>query len=284
MRIATINHRATLVAPLSDGLHGLDVAETSGEKFGTTVLELLDNWDRFRRWADGVVVDDTAPRVDAAALQAPVPNPRQIFAIGMNYADHADEVNISRPLAPSVFTKFSSSITGPNTTVELPSNSVDWEVEMVAVIGRAGRDIDVSQACEHIAGFTVGQDLSDREAQFLNQAPQFSMAKSYKNFTPTGPWITTHDAIENPANLTLRCSRGEQLLQEGTTAKLLFDIPTIVAYLSSIVELGPGDLIFTGTPDGVGFGRFPQEYLVPGDRLVSSIDGLGEIVQTFVTR
>jgi 2-keto-4-pentenoate hydratase/2-oxohepta-3-ene-1,7-dioic acid hydratase in catechol pathway len=127
--------------------------------------------------------------------------------------------------------------------------------------------------------------LSDRELQFAGGgAPQFSIAKSYRGFAPTGPWITSSDEVADSGNLSMTCSRGDEVLQQGTTRNLVFNLPYLINHLSSIVELYPGDLIFTGTPDGVGFGRSPQQYLVPGDELVSSIEGLGEIRQRFVAR
>jgi hypothetical protein len=184
-----------------------------------------------------------------------------------------------------VFTKYVSSLTGALDTVELPSDAVDWKVELVAVIGTGGRDIPEALALEHVAGYMVGQDLSDRALQFSGGgAPQFSVAKSHKGFAPTGPWITSSDEIADPGKLTMTRSRGDEVLPHGSTSNLVFDLPTLIHHLSSIVELYPGDLIFTGTPDGVGFGRSPQQYLVPGDELVSSIEGLGEIRQRFVPR
>jgi 2,4-didehydro-3-deoxy-L-rhamnonate hydrolase len=281
MRIAAVHNRATLIRVTEDGLTGLDVAKTSHGRYGSNVLDLLEDWESFRQWASGLSLAELTEPVDRRDLTAPVQSPRQVFAIGMNYKDHATEVSIDLPESPSVFTKFVSSITGPEATVELPSDSVDWEVEMVAVIGRGGRNIEGRDAWAHVAGLMVGQDLSDRREQFKNAAPQFSLAKSYAHFTPTGPWITTLDEVPDPAKLRMRCARGDQVLQDGTTANLLFDVPTLIAYLSSISALLPGDLIFTGTPDGVGFGRTPAQYLQPGDRLVSSIEGLGSIEQTF---
>ncbi|WDF35299.1 fumarylacetoacetate hydrolase family protein (plasmid) [Arthrobacter agilis] len=246
----------------------------------------MSEWEQLKEWAHAV--DFEKAQVQALTLDqldAPVPSPRQIFAIGMNYKDHAAEVNISLPTTPAVFTKYVSSLTGAIAIVELPSESVDWEVELVAVIASGGRNIPRESALEHVAGYMVGQDLSDRDLQFAGgAASQFSVAKSYKGFAPTGPWITSSDQIEDPSDLSMRCSRGDQVLQLGSTKNLVFDLPYLIHYLSSVVELYPGDLIFTGTPDGVGFGRSPKEYLVPGDELISSIEGLGGIRQRFVSR
>ena len=286
MLIGTVDNRAHLIHASGDQIRGLDIAEASQGRFSSSVSELFNSWEALRDWAGSADFEQGGARtISADELQAPVSSPRQVFAIGMNYKDHAAEVNLSLPTTPAVFTKYVSSLTGAVDTVELPSDSVDWEVELVAVIGTGGRDIPEDCALEHVAGYMVGQDLSDRELQFAGGgAPQFSIAKSYKGFAPTGPWITSRDEVADSGNLSMTCSRGDEVLQQGTTRNLVFNLPYLIHHLSSIVELYPGDLIFTGTPDGVGFGRSPQQYLVPGDELVSSIEGLGEIRQRFVAR
>ncbi|RAM38336.1 fumarylacetoacetate hydrolase family protein [Arthrobacter globiformis] len=286
MLIGTVDNRAHLIQASDAQIRGLDIAEASQGRFSSSVSELFTDWEALRGWAEFADFEQGGARtISADELQAPVSSPRQVFAIGMNYKDHAAEVNLSLPTTPAVFTKYVSSLIGAADTVELPSTSVDWEVELVAVIGTGGRDIPEESALEHVAGYMVGQDLSDRELQFAGGgAPQFSIAKSYKGFAPTGPWITSSDEVADSGNLSMTCSRGDEVLQQGTTRNLVFNLPYLIHHLSSIVELYPGDLIFTGTPDGVGFGRSPQQYLVPGDELVSSIEGLGEIRQRFVAR
>ena len=286
MLIGTVNNRAFLIRTTQGQVRGLDIAQTSQGRFSSQTTELLDDWAPLHDWASSLDFEGAGARtVEAHELEAPIASPRQVFAIGMNYKDHAAEVNLDLPTTPAVFTKYVSSLTGAVDTVELPSESVDWEVELVAVIGTGGRNIPESSALEHVAGYMVGQDLSDRALQFAGgNAPQFSVAKSYKGFAPTGPWITSSDEITDPGNLSMRCSRGDEVLQHGSTSNLVFDIAHLIHHLSSVVQLYPGDLIFTGTPDGVGFGRSPQKYLLPGDELVSSIEGLGEIRQRFIPR
>lgn len=286
MLIGNVDNRAFLILKAHDQILGLDIEESSGGRFSSLTSELLGDWAQLKDWAASVDFQgEDARSLSANELQAPIASPQQIFAIGMNYRDHAEEVNLGLPTTPAVFTKYLSSLAGAVDTVELPSESVDWEVELVAVIGTGGRDIPEGSALEHVAGYMVGQDLSDRELQFAGGgAPQFSIAKSYKGFAPTGPWITSSDEVADPGSLSMSCSRGNQTLQQGNTKNLVFGLPHLIHHLSSIVELYPGDLIFTGTPDGVGFGRSPQQYLVPGDELVSSIEGLGEIRQHFVAR
>lgn len=286
MLIGNVENRAFLILKTHDQILGLDIEESSGGGFSSLTSELLGDWAQLKDWAASVDFQGEGARsLSANELRAPIASPQQIFAIGMNYKDHAEEVNLALPTSPAVFTKYVSSLTGAVDTLELPSESVDWEVELVAVIGTGGRDIPEGSALEHVAGYMVGQDLSDRELQFAGGgAPQFSIAKSYKGFAPTGPWITSSDEVADPGSLSMSCSRGNQTLQQGNTRNLVFGLPHLIHHLSSIVELYPGDLIFTGTPDGVGFGRSPQQYLVPGDELVSSIEGLGEIRQRFVAR
>jgi 2,4-diketo-3-deoxy-L-fuconate hydrolase len=287
MLIGTVDNRATLITASANEIRGVDIEEASRGRFRSNTLDLLHEWGQLKKWADTVGSEQHAAACTLRPdqLQTPISSPKQIFAIGMNYKDHAAEVKLSLPTTPAVFTKYASSLTGASGTVELPTDSVDWEVELVAVIGIGGRNIPENSALEHVAGYMVGQDLSDRELQFAGGgAPQFSIAKSHKGFAPTGPWITSSDEINDPGNLSMTCSRGGQVLQSGTTKNLVFDLPFLIHHLSSVVELFPGDLIFTGTPDGVGFGRSPQEYLVPGDELISSIEGLGEIRQHFVAK
>ncbi len=210
-----------------------------------------------------------------------MPTPRQIFAIGLNYRDHADESGFTVPEAPTVFTKFVSSVTGPNTTVTLPADgNTDWEVELVAVVGRTAHDVSEAEAWSHVAGLTVGQDLSERKAQFVGPVPQFSLGKSFPGFSPTGPWVVTLDEVDDPADLELGCAINGEQMQLGRTRDLVFSVPSLIAKLSAIVTLLPGDLIFTGTPAGVGVGRDPKVFLQPGDTLVSWVDGIGTLTQT----
>jgi 2-keto-4-pentenoate hydratase/2-oxohepta-3-ene-1,7-dioic acid hydratase in catechol pathway len=282
MRIASISGRATLITESGQDLQGVDIEKWSDGKFPSNARELLPHLDDLRTWVRGQDVDPDPFPVSWESLESPITDPRQIFAIGMNYQAHAEEVAIAAPVVPAVFTKFSSSLSGARQTIQLPSDSVDWEIELVAIIGRGGRNITKDEALDHIAGYAVGQDLSDRSLQFAaTSSPQFSLGKSYAGFAPVGPWMTTSDEVGDPGQLKMRCSVGEEVLQDGTTANLIFDIPTLVKHLSSVIELMPGDLIFTGTPDGVGFGRNPKRYLKAGEELVSTIEGLGDIKQRF---
>lgn len=277
MRMAAINHRAVGLA----GDRAWDIAEASGGAFGPDPMQVLGRWDDFLAWAADNAPDD-GEAYSADDLTCPVPRPPQVFGIGLNYADHAGESGMEVPDDPLVFTKFPSCMAAPNADVPLVPGNCDWEVELVVVIGRAGRDIAAGDIADHIAGFTVGQDVSERIGQFAGGYPQFNLGKSHRNFSPVGPAVVTLDELENPWDLGLTCSVNGIMMQDARTTYFINDVPRLITYLSSICELLPGDIIFTGTPSGVGFGMDPPQYLAPGDVIVSTIEGLGEITNRCV--
>ena len=279
MRFGTVESRLVLIR---DG-RALDVATASGAALPSDAVAALERWDDVLAWAPGADWS-TAYDVTPEQLGAPVPAPRQVFAIGLNYAPHAAEAGFTPPERPMVFTKFPSCITGPVTTVELPEGNVDWEIEVVAVVGRGGFQISRSDAWESLAGITLGQDLSERLLQLAPPSPQFSLGKSHPGFGPTGPHLVTLDEIGDAHALAFESRIGDEVLQQDTTASLIFGIDVLVEYISAVVPLLPGDLIFTGTPGGVGNRRTPQRFLQAGETLVSRLDGVGEIRQTFVAR
>jgi 2-keto-4-pentenoate hydratase/2-oxohepta-3-ene-1,7-dioic acid hydratase in catechol pathway len=283
MRIANLDGRAVLL-----GTKALDVATASEARFGPDPASVYRQWSAFRDWAAAIDVDahPEARDFDPASLGAPVPAPPQVFAIGLNYADHAAETGMALPADPLVFTKFPSSLAGPESTVRLSGDRVDWEAELVVVIGEGGRDLPAGW--DAVAGLTVGQDLSDRTVQNRGDRPQFGLGKSFAGYGPTGPAVVTVDELRSGHDLgALRIGcrvsdeDGDRVLQDGTTADMVFPVPELVARLSAIVELRPGDLIFTGTPAGVGLGRKPPEFLQPGQVLTTEIEGIGSIRQTF---
>lgn len=290
MRIANLQGRATLVTDST----GLDVERASDGRFGSDPQALWTDWAAFVAWAGDIDVaaHPEARPFDAADLAAPVPRPSQVFAIGLNYADHAAEASMEVPENPIVFTKFPSSLAGAQTEVRLTGDRVDWEAELVLVVGRGGRDIPKDEAWDAVAGLTVGQDISDRTVQNQGRPPQFNLGKSFENYAPTGPAVVTVDEVRSaghdPDALAIRCEivdaeGGEpRVLQDGTTADLIFPVAELIARLSAIVELRPGDIVFTGTPAGVGLGHTPPVFLKPGQRLTTEIEGLGVIRQTFV--
>jgi len=184
------------------------------------------------------------------------------------------------PEAPIVFTKFASSLTGPFGELNLTGETVDWEVELVAVVGRGGRDIRAEDALDHIAGFTIGQDYSDRDVQFLGAPAQFSLGKSFPGFAPLGPVLVSPEDMPAPEDTVLECTVNGEVMQSAPLSDLIFPVPELVARLSAVATLMPGDLIFTGTPPGVGFGRTPRRYLRKGEVVHTSISGIGAMAQT----
>jgi 2-keto-4-pentenoate hydratase/2-oxohepta-3-ene-1,7-dioic acid hydratase in catechol pathway len=281
VRIANLAGRLVLITP--DGTGTLDVERASGGRFAADPQAVYERWTEFTGWAAGADLSGAASFA-AADLGAPAPAPRQVLAIGLNYAEHAAESGFAVPEEPTVmFTKWQSCITGPVTEVELPDGgSTDWEVELVAVIGRRAFRISAEQAWDHVAGLTVGQDISERQLQGAGPSPQFSLAKSLPGFGPTGPWLVTPDEFGNPDDLELGCSVNGNQMQKGRTSDLIFSVPAMLAALSRRLPLLPGDILFTGTPSGVGMGRTPRVFLAPGDELVSYIAGIGELRQHFV--
>jgi 2-keto-4-pentenoate hydratase/2-oxohepta-3-ene-1,7-dioic acid hydratase in catechol pathway len=280
MRLANLGGRATLIAPGGDD-RGVDIAEASGGKFGPDVQGLYDEWDAFRAFVADLDSSTMATATfDQVNLCAPVPAPRQVFAIGINYRSHAAEAGMDLPTVPATFTKFPASITGPFADVELPNGTVDWEVELVAVIGRRADRVAAADGWAHIAGLTVGQDLSDRHLQ-LAAGAQFSLGKSHRGFTPLGPWVVTPDELDDPDDLALGCAIDGETVQDGRTSDLVFGVSQLVAELSAVVPLLPGDIIFTGTPGGVGFARKPPRFLQPGETLETWVEGIGTIHTRF---
>jgi len=275
MRVANVGGR------LAVGHAGgwVDVAEASGGQFSPDPQAIYDRWDEFVAWVSGSLATATASAT--GALGNPVPAPQQVIAIGLNYREHAAESNLAVPEHPVVFTKFQSSLAGPGAVVQLPSDGVDWEVELVVVVGRQAHKVPVEKGWDYVAGLTVGQDLSWREVQGRGPAPQFAIGKSYPGFSPVGPYVVTPDEFADKDDLAISCSLDGEVLQDGRTSDLIFPVAELVSRLSESLTLFPGDVIFTGTPKGVGMGRTPQRFLVPG-RLVSSIEGIGDLAVDLV--
>lgn len=274
MRFAVLDGRAALVV---DG-GSVDVETASGGVFSSDAAAILGRWAEFTVWAAAGVPD--APRhavTEQTVFGAPSPRPSQVFGIGVNYADHAAEADMAVPTAPMVFTKFATCVTGMSAPLRVDRPSVDWEVELVVVIGAPCRDVAAADAWGHVAGVTVGQDISDRELQFAGPSPQFNLGKSLRGYGPIGPWLVTPDELPDRDDLAISCTLDGATVQQSRTKHLIHPVPELIAYLSALVDLNPGDLIFTGTPAGVGFGRTPPVYLRPGQELVGTIEGIGDL-------
>ncbi|MFF5407009.1 fumarylacetoacetate hydrolase family protein [Streptomyces misionensis] len=281
MRVANINGRLALKGP--NGF--IDVEIASEGRFGPDPQEAFDQWNDLVAWAPQMLAEtDGAPAMASVKLTEttvwgpPVPRPRQVFAVGLNYRDHVVESELEVPQEPSVFTKFGTSLTGHENPVELPGGTVDWEAELVVVIGSHCHRATRETAWSYVAGLTVGQDLSERRLQLTGPAPQFSLGKSYPGFGPLGPELVSTDEFADPDDLELGCMlEGGEVLQKSRTSEMIFDVPELVRRLSAVCPLLPGDLIFTGTPAGVGAARTPQKFLAPGDVLVTWIEGIGTL-------
>lgn len=235
------------------------------------------DFDTLTSWANQQAADSASGPFDPAQADQAVLQPRQVFAIGLNYRDHAAEANLPVPEQPMVFTKFPSCLAGPRAPITLTSDRVDWEVELVVVVGRGGRDIAERVAWSRVAGLCIGQDISDRRRQFADAPPQFSLGKSSPGFGPLGPMVVPVPEIAHPDDLAIRCDINGERMQDSRTSDMIFSVPEIVAYLSRHCELFPGDVIFTGTPAGVGSVRSPRTYLQSGDVIRSEIEALGEL-------
>jgi 2-keto-4-pentenoate hydratase/2-oxohepta-3-ene-1,7-dioic acid hydratase in catechol pathway len=281
MRVMNLAGRLALAV---DG-GAIDVATASAGRFGPDVQSVYQQWPAFEQWAtthlSGGPGGVTA--FDEADLLAPVPRPPQVFAVGLNFRDHAEEAGLELPDSPMVFTKFPASVTGPFATITLPRGSVDFEAELVAVIGREASRVSEADVWSHVAGLTCGQDLSERELQLSGPAPaQYNLGKSFTGFAPIGPYLVTPDDFPDPDDVEIECSLSGELMQKSHTANLIFSIPQIVAHLSSILTLWPGDLVFTGTPSGIGWTREPRRLITEDDELVTTMSGIGSMRHTFV--
>jgi 2,4-didehydro-3-deoxy-L-rhamnonate hydrolase len=272
MRIASRLGRAVIV----EGNLCADIENASKGVLSHRIDDLYENWEGFLDWAraDAPKADQT---FEVSELDAPVQRPSQVFGIGLNYLDHAAESGVNVPSSPTVFTKFPTCLVGPTATVLLPSTTVDWEVELVVVIGRTADRVSEDNAWAHVAGLTVGQDISERTVQLAGPVPQFSLGKSYRTFGPIGPWLVTPDELERPDDLELQCSVSGRVLQKGRTGQMVFSVSELISRISQICPMLPGDLLFTGTPPGVGMARKPQEFLQPGMTLISEIEGIGKL-------
>ena len=274
MRLANADGRAAF---LVDGrVH--DLAELSGGALPSDPMAVVaDHWEEARAWwARGTTGDGVA--ADVVHLRAPVPRPGAVFAVGINYRGHARETGAEVPELPAIFTKYQQSINGPCGDVVGPAgeDTVDYEAELAFVIGKAGRHIAESDALDHVAGYMAAQDISCRRVQRA-AGNQFAMGKSYDSFCPLGPAIVSLDELPDPLDLAISCRVSGELLQDARTSDLIRNVPELIAFLSSVLTLQPGDVCLTGTPAGVGVARTPQRFLRDGDVIETEIEGVGRL-------
>jgi 2-keto-4-pentenoate hydratase/2-oxohepta-3-ene-1,7-dioic acid hydratase in catechol pathway len=268
MKIANVSGRAHLVV---DG-RLVDVEQASGGRLPADPMAVIPMLDSL----GDLAVPDDAPSLDGAELGPPVPRPSKILALGLNYRGHAEESGLQPPEEPVVFTKLPSALTGPTGDIVIPDGRVrvDWEAELVICIGRGGKRIAEADAWSHVAGLTAGQDVSDREEQF-RALRQFTMAKSFDTYAPTGPVLVTPDELDNRDDLQVETRLDGEVMQSSRTSDLIFPVAELIAWISRICTLESGDLIFTGTPSGVGDSREPPRYLGPGNVVETEIAGIG---------
>jgi 2-keto-4-pentenoate hydratase/2-oxohepta-3-ene-1,7-dioic acid hydratase in catechol pathway len=240
-----------------------------------------DAFDRVLRWVDSPPGGETLTLPDAV-LTAPIPRPPKIICIGLNYRDHAEESKLPIPEVPTVFAKFPTAVIGHHQPIVLPKASAkpDYEVELAVVIGRGGRHIREEHWRRHVFGYTILNDVSARDFQMATS--QWMIGKTFDTFAPIGPSIVTADEIEDPHNLAISLTLSGDLMQNSNTSNLIFKVPQLIAHLSSVFTLEPGDIIATGTPAGVGFARKPPRWLKPGDEVIARVAGIGELINPVI--
>ena len=219
-----------------------------------------------------------------ARLHAPVARPQKVIGIGLNYEDHAAETGAEIPEKPIVFAKFSNSVIGPGEAIRIPpiTEQADYEAELAVIIGKAARNVSESEALDYVFGYTNANDVSSRDLQF-SEGGQWTRSKSIDTFAPIGPYIATREEVPDPQNLYIRCILNGEAVQDGTTSDMIFSVAELVSFLSHGMTLVPGDLIFTGTPAGVGFARDPKLFLKAGDEVSIEIEGLGTLTNPVET-
>lgn len=274
MRFVNADGRAGIL--VDDRVH--DLHDLSGGRLPTAPMDVVVG-----HWDEALAVNAAGAfgggrSVASVHLGPPVPAPRSVYAIGLNYRRHAEEAGMEISAVPPVFTKFASSIVGCHDDIVLPAGetTTDWEAELAFVVGSGGRRLRAEAALGALRGFTVAQDVSERRLQKA-AGGQFSLGKSFDTFCPIGPALVTLDELEDPLDLRIRCRVSGELVQDETTADMIVDVPRLVELLSSVMTLGAGDLCLTGTPAGVGFARRPPRYLRPGDVVETEIEGLGAL-------
>lgn len=279
MRIANVDDRAKLV--VGDRL--VDIADSSNGRLPSDPLDTIQCLSEIANYPGLATAEGEF--ISSATLGPPVPRPGKILATAGNYRDHVEEDGETVvPSEPNLFAKLPSALIGPFDTIQIQSGRehVDWEVELVVVIGQRARNISVNDAWSFVAGVTCGQDISDRDEQGRG-FQQFTMAKSFDTYAPTGPYLVTVDELDDRDDISLQCSLDGEEMQASSTGSLIFSVPELISWTSHIATLEPGDLFFTGTPGGVGAFRQPPRWLRPGETLRTVIAGVGEMENRIIS-
>jgi 2,4-diketo-3-deoxy-L-fuconate hydrolase len=227
--------------------------------------------------------EDTVPLAEAR-IHAPIAGPEKVIGIGLNYEDHAAETGADIPEKPIVFAKYANTVIGPGETITIPpiTEQADYEAELAVIIGKTARNVSESEALDYVFGYTNANDVSSRDLQF-SEGGQWTRSKSIDTFCPLGPYIATADEVGDPQDLSIRCILNGEVMQDGTTSKMIFSVAELVSFLSQGMTLVPGDVIVTGTPPGVGSARDPQVWLKDGDEVTIEIEGLGSLTNPVET-
>ena len=270
-KLANIEGRAALV----DGENYYDLETISNGKFDNDTSNALTDLVGLSELSEDLSKSEPSGLLHDIKIDAPISAPKNCYAVGLNYRNHAEEAGMDIPSVPMVFTKHTTCLVGPNSTIEMRSDHVDYEAELVVVIGKSGKDIQKDNAWDHVAGLCAGQDISDRTVQFSSNPPQFNLGKSFDTFGPMGPYLVSPDGLQDKESLEIECKVNQEVRQKDNTNDLIFDVPSIISYLSEIVTLNTGDIIFTGTPGGVGI--MEGKFLKDGDVLSTSIEGIGTL-------
>jgi 2-keto-4-pentenoate hydratase/2-oxohepta-3-ene-1,7-dioic acid hydratase in catechol pathway len=278
MRLATIQTAAGPRAAVLHGDHYVELHATDSS-LPPSVRELLEAGPTALKAAGQAAQRDKAVRHPAATarLLAPVPDPHKIVCLGLNYRDHAAESGSPIPKDPVLFSKYATALIGHGQNIVLPpvSQEVDYEAELVFVIGKRGRNVRADAAAEYVAGYTIGHDVSARDWQLKKDGKQWMVGKTFDTFAPTGPVLVTADEVPDPQRLGIRLRLNGQTMQDSNTSQMIFNVGATLAYLAQVFTLEPGDLVFTGTPPGVGVARKPPVFLKGGDVVEVEIDGMG---------
>lgn len=283
MKLATLltDRGPRVVGVALDGRY-VDLCEVD-PKLPSTMREILTAPEGLAAAAHALAAGMTKGPFVTGTLQAPVPNPDKVFCIGLNYRDHAIETNSPIPSEPVVFNKFTQTVIGPDEAVILPkvSKDVDYEAELVVIIGKQGKNISKANAFSYVAGYTVGNDISARDWQKGRPGGQWLLGKTPDTFAPTGPYLVTSDEVD-PHNIKIGLRLNGETVQNSSTKELIFGVDEIIAHVSQLITLKPGDLIFTGTPPGVGAARTPPLFLKAGDKMEVEIENVGVLVNPVI--
>ncbi len=276
MRLATYqSEQGPRVAALCEG--GLVDLNRTDPAVPSCVKDLLRQGPAGLERAQAALVAGEVVPFEGLKMLPPIPRPEKVICVGLNYRDHAKESGMPVPQEPVIFNKFPTTVSANGDAILLPPSSqeVDYEAELVVVIGAAGRHIRPAQVRSHIAGYCCGNDVSARDWQLRKAGGQWLLGKSFDTFAPFGPALVTADEIADPNRLAIRLRLNGRVMQESNTSQFIFPVERLVSYVSDVCTLAPGDLIFTGTPSGVGFARKPPAYLKPGDVVEVEIEQLG---------